>query len=116
MRPHYAVNITGHGWRKLMRHPAELRYVIRRVPPVPPVLEFLQAQGGMSARDAYGTFNMGAGFALFVARADVAATIAVAERAGLAAWHAGDVEAGAKSLVIEPLGLEYAASDLHLRA
>ena len=116
VRPHYAVNVTGHGWRKLMRHPAELRYVIRRVPPVPPVLEFLQAQGGMSARDAYGTFNMGAGFALFVARADVAATLGVAEDAGLAAWHAGDVEAGAKSVVIEPLGLEYAASDLHLRA
>ncbi len=80
VRPHYAVNVTGHGWRKLMRHPAELRYVIRSVPPVPPVLEFLQAQGGMSARDAYGTFNMGAGFALFVARADVAATLGVAER------------------------------------
>ena len=27
VRPHYAVNVTGHGWRKLMRHPAELRYV-----------------------------------------------------------------------------------------
>jgi phosphoribosylformylglycinamidine cyclo-ligase len=115
VRPHYAVNVTGHGWRKLMRHSAELKYAIRRLPPVPPVLEFLQAQGGMSARDAYGTFNMGAGFALFVARADVAATIAAAKRAGLPAWHAGDVEAGAKSLVIEPLGLTYAASDLHLR-
>jgi phosphoribosylformylglycinamidine cyclo-ligase len=115
VRPHYAVNITGHGWRKLLRHPAELRYVIHRVPPVPPVLEFLQTQGGMSAREAYGTFNMGAGFALFVARADVSATLAVAEHAGLAAWHAGDVEAGAKRLVIRSLGLEYAAHDLHLR-
>jgi hypothetical protein len=27
----------------------------------------------------------------------------------------GEVRAGAKSLVIEPLGLEYAARDLHLR-
>jgi phosphoribosylformylglycinamidine cyclo-ligase len=80
------------------------------------VLAFLQSQGGMSAREAYGTFNMGAGFALFVARADVAATIGVAERAGLAAWHAGDVEAGDKRLVIEPLALEYAAAELHLRA
>lgn len=116
VRPHYAVNVTGHGWRKLMRHPAELRYVIRRVPPVPPVLSFLQAQGGMSPREAYGTFNMGAGFALFVSPADVAATIGAAANVGLAAWHAGDVEAGSKSLVIEPLKLEYAASDLHLRA
>jgi len=116
VRPHYAVNITGHGWRKLMRHPADLTYVIRRVPPVPAVLQFMQAQGGMSTRDAYGTLNMGAGFALFVARADVAATIEAARAAGLAAWHAGDVEAGEKRLVIEPLRLEYAASDLHLRA
>jgi phosphoribosylformylglycinamidine cyclo-ligase len=116
VRPHYAVNVTGHGWRKLMRHRAELRYVIRAVPPVPPVLAFLQSQGGMSAREAYGTFNMGAGFALFVAPAGVAATIDVAERAGFAAWHAGDVEAGDKRLVIEPLELEYAASELHLRA
>jgi phosphoribosylformylglycinamidine cyclo-ligase len=115
VRPHYAVNVTGHGWRKLMRHPAELRYRIRRIPPVPPVLELLCARAEMSARDAYGTFNMGAGFALFVARADVAATLAVVERAGLAGWHAGDIEAGAKSLVIEPLGLEYSARDLHLR-
>jgi phosphoribosylformylglycinamidine cyclo-ligase len=116
VRPHYAVNITGHGWRKLMRHPADLRYVIRRVPPVPPVLDFLREQGAMSARDAYSTFNMGAGFALFVARDDVAATIGAAEHAGLAAWDAGDVVAGAKSLLIEPLRLDYAAADLHLRA
>ena len=116
VRPHYAVNVTGHGWRKLMRHPAELKYRIRRVPPVPPVLQFLQAQGGMSMRDAYGTLNMGAGFALFVGREDTAETIGIAKRAGLAAWHAGSVEPGAKSLVIEPLELEYTASDLHLRA
>src|SRR5262245_22372512 len=116
VRPHYAVNVTGHGWRKLMRHPAELKYVIRRVPPVPTVLQFLQAQGGMSTRDAYGTLNMGAGFALFVAREDVAAAIAAAKAAGLAAWHAGDVETGEKSVVIAPLGITYAASELHLRA
>jgi len=116
VRPHYAVNVTGHGWRKLMRHRAELRYVVRHVPPVPPVLQFLVAQGGMSPRDAYGTFNMGAGFALFVPRTDVAQTVAIAATAGVAAWHAGDVQAGAKSLVIEPLGITYSASDLHLRA
>jgi len=116
VRPHYAVNVTGHGWRKLMRHPAELRYAIRAVPPVPLVLSFLQQEGGMSARDAYGSLNMGAGFALFVARTDVAATLRVAAEVGVAAWHAGDVESGKRSLVVEPLDLEYAGSDLHLRA
>ena len=116
VHPHYAVNVTGHGWRKLMRHPAALRYVIRNVPPVPAVLSFLKREGGMSDRDAYGSLNMGAGFALFVAREDVEATLGVAAEVGIPAWHAGDVLAGDKSLVIEPLGLEYAASDLHLRA
>jgi phosphoribosylformylglycinamidine cyclo-ligase len=116
VRPHYAVNVTGHGWRKLMRHRAELRYVVRLLPPVPPVLQFLQSKGGMSPRDAYGTLNMGAGFALFMPRADVATAVSVAASAGIAAWHAGDVEVGPKSLVIEPLGLTYSGSDLHLRA
>lgn len=116
VRPHYAVNVTGHGWRKLMRHPAALRYVIRSLPPVPPVLAFLQREGGMSDRDAYGSLNMGAGFALFVAPKDVATTLRVAAAAGVAAWHAGDVVAGEKSLLIEPLALEYGAQDLHLRA
>ena len=116
VRPHYAVNVTGHGWRKLMRHPAALRYVVRTTPPVPPVLAFLAREGGMSARDAYGSLNMGAGFALFVAPTDVAATVRIAGEAGVAAWHAGEVRAGAKGLVIEPLGLEYTATDLHLRA
>jgi hypothetical protein len=40
----------------------------------------------------------------------------VAGAAGVRAWHAGEVREGAKSLVIEPLGLEYTAGDLHLRA
>jgi len=116
VHPHYAVNVTGHGWRKLMRHPAALRYVMRNVPPVPAALSFLQREGAMSDRDAYGSLNMGAGFALFVAREDVDATLGIAAEVGIAAWHAGDVQAGAKSLAIEPLGFEYAASDLHLRA
>jgi phosphoribosylformylglycinamidine cyclo-ligase len=116
IRPHYTVNVTGHGWRKLLRHPAGLQYVIRELPAVPAVLAFLQKEGGMSPRDAYGSLNMGAGFALFVARDDVQTTLRIAAEAGIPAWHAGDVETGAKRLVIEPLGIEYAAADLHLRA
>ncbi len=35
---HYAVHVTGHGWRKLMRAPQALTYAIDRLPTVPPVL------------------------------------------------------------------------------
>jgi phosphoribosylformylglycinamidine cyclo-ligase len=116
VRPHYAANITGHGWRKLMRHRSAFTYRIRRVPDVPPVLKFIQTEARLSDRDAYGTFNMGAGFALFVAAEDAPQVVAVANKAGLDAWIAGSVEAGPKRLLIEPLGLEYDGSELGLRA
>ncbi|MEO7335266.1 MAG: AIR synthase-related protein [Caldimonas sp.] len=113
--PHYCANITGHGWRKLLRHPAELRYRIQTLPAIPPVLAFISRHAGHDARAAYSTFNMGAGFALFVPAADAARTVAVAEAQGIRAWHAGVVESGAKELVIEPLNLRFSSGDLQLR-
>ena len=116
IRPHYAANITGHGWRKLMRHRSPFTYRIHTVPDVPPVLKFIQAEALLSDREAYGTFNMGAGFALFVAAEDAQPAVAVARKAGLDAWVAGAVEAGPKCLIIEPLGLHYDGEELGLRA
>lgn len=116
VRPHYAANITGHGWRKLMRHRADFTYRIHTIPDVPPVLKFIQAEGAMSDRDAYGTFNMGAGFALFVAAEDGERTAAAARKAGVDAWVAGSVVAGPKRLLVEPLGIEYDGAELGLRA
>ncbi len=115
VRVHYAANITGHGWRKLLRHPAEHGYRVHRLPPVPPVLRFIQQQAGLDDAEAYGTLNMGAGFALFVAAADAERTAEVARAAGVPAWVAGQVEAGPKQLVIEPLGLRWGADELQLR-
>jgi len=113
--PHYSVNVTGHGWRKLMRHPGNFTYRISRVPPVPPVLEFMQREAPLEAREAYGSLNMGAGFALFVAPAQADATVQAVKRAGIEAWVAGTVEAGPRRLLVEPLGLRYEAADLELR-
>jgi phosphoribosylformylglycinamidine cyclo-ligase len=114
--PHYCANITGHGWRKIMRHPSDFTYRFHMIPPVPPVLAFIQDQAGMSDSEAYGTFNMGAGFALIVAAEDAAKTIAASKAAGVPAWHAGIVEAGEKRVVIEPIGVTFTSEDLHLRA
>ena len=113
--PHYCVNVTGHGWRKLLRHPANLTYRIRELPQVPSVLDFIARQAGLASREAYSTLNMGAGFALFVAASDAAKTVQVARSLGFAALIAGDVESGTKSLHIEPLGVSYDAGDLQLR-
>ncbi|MEO8280743.1 MAG: AIR synthase-related protein [Ideonella sp.] len=113
--PHYCANITGHGWRKLLRHPATLTYRIEQVPEVPAVLRFIQQHAAQDDREAYSTFNMGAGFALFVAAQDAERTATVARSLGIQAWVAGKVEAGPKQLLIEPLGLRFGDDALQLR-
>ncbi|HEX4235100.1 MAG TPA: AIR synthase-related protein [Caldimonas sp.] len=115
IRVRYAVNVTGHGWRKLMRHRSDFTYRIDRLPEVPAVLSFLQREAGLDARTAYATFNMGAGFAVFVPAEDAARAVAVARKAGVEAWLAGRVESGPRRLVIEPLGVEYAGDELGVR-
>jgi phosphoribosylformylglycinamidine cyclo-ligase len=113
--PHYSANITGHGWRKLLRHPKALTYRIAQVPPVPRVLAFIAEQAAHDAQQAYSTFNMGAGFALFVAPGDGQRTVDVARAQGIDAWIAGSVEAGPKQLLIEPLSVRFGDDALQLR-
>ena len=112
---HYAANITGHGWRKLLRHPKVLTYRIHTVPPVPAVLAFIAEKAGHDEAEAYGTLNMGAGFALFVAAGDAERSVEVARRTGIDAWVAGTVETGEKQLLIEPLEVRFGADELRLR-
>jgi phosphoribosylformylglycinamidine cyclo-ligase len=112
---HYASNITGHGWRKLLRHPKPLRYRVHTVPAVPPVLGFIQRHAQQDDHEAYGTLNMGAGFALFVPGNQAQRAVEVAAAHGIGATVAGVVEAGEKELLIEPLGLRFAGDELQLR-
>lgn len=112
---HYAANITGHGWRKLMRHTAQLTYRIAAPPPVPVVLSHIQRHAGLDDEQAYGTFNMGAGFALFVAADAATRAVEAARQAGVQAWVAGQVEQGPKRVVIEPLSLCFEGDSLALR-
>lgn len=113
--PHYAANVTGHGWRKLMRHPSALTYRITAVPERTAVLSFMQRECGLDDHEAYGTLNMGAGFALYVAADDAARTVEIASSLGVPAQVAGRVEQGPKRVVIEPLGVEFAGDELQLR-
>ncbi len=112
---HYAANITGHGWRKLLRHPKALTYRVHTVPPVPPVLDFMRREAGHDAAEAYGTLNMGAGFAIFVAADQAERAAQVARETGVQAWVAGRVEEGPKQLFIEPLGVHFGGESLALR-
>ena len=111
----YIANITGHGWRKIMRHPGRFTYRITEVPPVPEVLKFMVDETRQTAEEAYGSLNMGAGFALFVRPEDKEAAVTCAEAEGIRAWVAGVVEDGPRQVVIEPLGVTLAGESLALR-
>lgn len=113
---HYAVNITGHGWRKLMRAPDPFAYVVERLPNAQPVFDFIQAIGGVDDAEAYGNFNMGAGFAVYVPEKDVATVMDVAKALPFGALLVGHVEKSAsRRVVIVPKGLEYSEDTLQVR-
>lgn len=111
----YIANITGHGWRKIMRHPGRFTYRITEVPPVPEVLKFMVDETRQTAEEAYGSLNMGAGFALFVRPDEGDAAVACAEAKGVRAWVAGVVEDGPRQVVIDPPGVTLAGESLALR-
>jgi len=115
INPHYCANVTGHGWRKLLRHPKQLTYRITQVPVVTPVLAFMQRECQLDDQEAYGTLNMGAGFALYVAAGDAQRVVEISQGLGIPAIIAGRVEDGPKQVVIEPLNVVYGADELQLR-
>lgn len=112
---HYAVNITGHGWRKLMRAVRPFTYVINRLPHPQRIFEFIQKHGPVDDMEAYGNLNMGAGFALYVPIKYVDRIVWKAKTLGLRAFIAGHIEDGEKKVVIQPKGLEYAGDTLAVR-
>jgi phosphoribosylformylglycinamidine cyclo-ligase len=113
---HYAVNITGHGWRKLMRLAAPFAYIIDNLPRVPPVFSFMQSIGGIDDAEAYGNLNMGAGFAIYVPEKDVPAVLDAARSFPFAAHRAGHVErSAAKRVAVVPNGVNYSADTLGVR-
>jgi len=118
---HYLVNITGHGWRKLMRAPQSFAYVVEYLPPVPPVLQFIQEQGPVDDYEAYGNLNMGAGFAIFASRRDAGRIMDIAGAtkkwpSGYGVMHVGHIEkSDMKKVVIKQKGLEYLGSTLGVR-
>jgi len=114
---HYVAHVTGHGWRKLMRLEEPFVYEITQPREPLPVFQFLQEAGPISPREMYATYNMGVGFAAYVAPEHAEAVLAAARDTGYDAWLAGTVKKDGprKAVVIPPLGLSYEADTLALR-
>jgi len=103
----YVSHITGHGFRKLMRADRDLGYVLDVLLPVPEVLAFMVERLGLSDEEAYGTFNMGAGYALYCPPSSTAVVLDVCAELGFDAQRAGRVVEGPRRLEITPLGVTY---------
>lgn len=117
---HYAINITGHGWRKLMRATQPFAYIIEDLPKQLPIFDFLQEHGPIDDREAYGNFNMGAGFAFYVPKADVRKVWDVLHSYDppnrLGAVYAGHIEqSDERKVIIRPKDLEFTAESLDIR-
>lgn len=113
---HYMANITGHGWRKLMRANRELSYVIEHVPQPHAVFEFLQSKTGNDDAKMYETFNMGAGFAIFMNDEYITKAQMIAKNNyDWQSGKAGYVEKGPRQVVIEPKEITFDRASLGVR-
>jgi phosphoribosylformylglycinamidine cyclo-ligase len=113
----YVAHVTGHGWRKLMRLEEPFVYEIDAPRPAPALFQFMMEAGPIDRREAYATFNMGIGFAAFVAPDQAEAALALARATGYDAWRAGTVrkQGARKAVVVPSLGLEFGGETLQVR-
>jgi phosphoribosylformylglycinamidine cyclo-ligase len=118
IRLHYAAHLSGHGWRKLMRLEEPFVYRMENVGQALPIFDFIRAAGPVDIREAYATFNMGAGFAVFVEAREVSRCLEAARGLGYRAWVGGSVhkDGGRKAVEILPLAVTFEAETLNLRA
>ncbi len=112
---HYMANITGHGWRKIMRANAEFTYELDFIPDVPAEFKLIQKEANADDEEMYGNFNMGAGFAVYLPADQADKVIKIADSLGLNAWKAGKVVKGGKKVVIKPLDLIFSEETLGVR-
>lgn len=112
---HYMINITGHGWRKLMRANRNFTYLITQISPTPPIFQFIQENGNLSDYEMYETFNMGAGFAIIIPPADKDRALQIIKKVGFKVFWGGIVQKGERQVVIKPKNIKFSGETLDLR-
>lgn len=119
VRIKYLVNITGHGWRKLMRLDKSFSYELSNFPAPPAEFALIQETAQLSDKEMYETFNMGAGFALIIHPDDVSIIDSFENRFPFAVFDAGIVKhAPQKQVVIHRRGktpIVYGSDELAIR-
>ncbi|HEX2241631.1 MAG TPA: AIR synthase-related protein, partial [Actinomycetota bacterium] len=93
----------------------DLSYEIDRLPDVPEVLSFLVDAADLDPSAAYGTFNMGAGFAIFCPESAASAVVEAAGAVRIDAMVAGRVRAGPRAVHVAPVDVTFSGEQLELR-
>lgn len=98
---HYLSHITGSAFRKVSRAKKPFCYVIDNLPKPPKILTALQKWGKLTDVEAYETWNMGLGMAIFAPadQEEKMATICRKHKAGFI--KLGRVESGVKKVIIK---------------
>lgn len=112
---HYAVNITGHGWRKLMRARQPFRYIIEQMPTPRPVFQFMQEHGSITDYNMFHDLNMGAGFAFYTTYTDAVKIVEISRALGMRAFIAGSIQNGEKQVIITQKNIVFKDGDMKLR-
>ena len=112
---HYLSNITGHGFRKIMRAKEEFTYTIENLPDNDELFGFIKEQSEMNDEEMFGTFNMGAGFAIMLPEDQANKAVEIIKENGFKSWVAGKVEAGEKQVIIKPLNITFKSDSLNIR-
>jgi phosphoribosylformylglycinamidine cyclo-ligase len=74
------IHITGDGLLNLPRVDAPVGFVLDSLPPPPPIFELIERLGGVARAEMFEVYNMGIGFCIIVAEADVGAALAILAR------------------------------------
>ena len=105
------VHITSEGLFNLARLPAEVKYVIDALPPIPAIFKMIQEAGHVDNDEMFSVYNMGVGFCFVVQESSADDAIAVITSHGKEASRIGYLETSSERVVSIPArNLEVAKS------
>lgn len=118
----YCANVTGHGFRKIMRAERELTYVIDWLPKRPEIFDFIMEHGPVALDEMFKTLNAGIGYVLIMSAAEwrkieqmIKDGYQFISSLPYQPCRIGYVEEGPRRVVIEPENLEFAGETLSIR-
>ncbi len=112
---HYISNITGHGFRKLMRARQDYSYIIEKMFDPQELFLFMQEHAGLTNYEMYDEFNMGMDYAIYLPEKDIKNAQAIVKKNSFESIDAGYVEKGERQVVVKPKSIVFKGESLKVR-